>query len=130
MKVLIVEDNSSMRHLMRNIVGEMAEVYECADGAEALPQYEAYQLGGGDWVLMDVRMPQVNGIEATRHLHAAHSEARILIVTNCDDSWLREAARKAGACGYLLKENLDQLPDLLAELLVESNSAGLSTSAR
>lgn len=126
MKVLIVEDNPAMRHLMRNIVGEMAEVYECADGAEALPQYEAHELGGSDWVLMDVRMPQVNGIEATRQLRAVHSEARILIVTNCDDSWLRDTARRAGACGYLLKENLDQLP----ELLVEPNTSGLATSTR
>ena len=41
MKVLIVEDNAAMRHLLRHVIGEMAEVYECADGAEALPQYEA-----------------------------------------------------------------------------------------
>ena len=126
MKVLIVEDNFAMRQLLRHVIGEMAEVYECADGAEALPQYEAHQLGGDDWVLMDVRMPKVNGIEATRQLRAAHDEARVLIVTNCDDSWLRETARRAGACGYLLKENLDQLP----ELLVETNGAGLPTSAR
>ena len=126
MKVLIVEDNFAMRQLLRHVIGEMAEVYECADGAEALPQYEAHQLGGDDWVLMDVRMPIMNGLEATRRLRAAHDEARVLIVTNCDDSWLRETARRAGACGYLLKENLDQLP----ELLVETNGAGLPTSAR
>lgn len=126
MKVLIVEDNAAMRHLLRHVIGEMADVYECADGAEALPQYEAHQLGGGDWVLMDIKMPQVNGIEATRLLCAAHNEARVLIVTNRDDTWLREIALQAGACGYLLKEHLDQLP----ELLVESNTAGLLTSTR
>ncbi len=126
MKVLIVEDDPAMRHLMRNIIGEIAEVYECADGAEALPQYEAHQLGGGDWVLMDIRMPQVNGIETTRRLRAAHNEARVLIVTNRDNIWLRETALRSGACGYLLKENLDQLP----ELLIEPNTAGLPTSTR
>jgi len=115
MKVLIVEDNSTMRHLLRRVIGEMAEVYECADGAEALAQYEAHQLGGGDWVLMDLQMPQVNGIEATRRLRTAHAEARIIIVTHCDDAYLRDAARKAGANGYLLKEDLDQLEGILAE---------------
>lgn len=126
MKVLIVEDNSAMRHLMRNIVGDMAEVYECSDGADALPQYETHQLSGGDWVLMDLKMPRVNGIEATRILCTAHNEARVLIVTNRNDTRLRETALRAGACGYLLKENLDQLP----ELLVEPNTVGLLTSAR
>jgi CheY-like chemotaxis protein len=126
MKVLIVEDNPAMRHLLRQVVGEVAEVYECADGAEAVPQYEVHHLDGTDWVLMDLRMTQVSGLEATRRLRAAHREARVVIVTSYGDARLREAARRAGACGYLLKENLDQLP----ELLIETSTAGLSTSAR
>ena len=113
-KVLIVEDNPAMRHLLRHVVGEAAEIYECTDGAEALPQYEAHQLSGADWVLMDLRMKQINGLEATRKLRAAHGEARVIIVTNYADAHLREAARQAGACGYLLKEDLHQLGALLA----------------
>jgi CheY-like chemotaxis protein len=115
MKVLIVEDNPAMRHLLRHVVGEMAEVYECADGAEALPQYEAHHLGGADWVLMDLRMKHVNGLEATRRLRAAHEEARVIIVTNCADARLREAARQAGAYEYLLKEDLHRLEEMLIE---------------
>jgi CheY-like chemotaxis protein len=114
MKVLIVEDNPAMRHLLRHVAGEWAEVYECADGAEALPSYEAHRLDGADWVLMDVRMKHVNGLEATRRLRAAHAEARVIIVTDYADAHLREAARQAGACGYLLKEDLSQLGSLLA----------------
>jgi CheY-like chemotaxis protein len=114
MKVLIVEDNPAMRHLLRHLVGELAEVYECTDGAEVLAQYEAHQLGGADWVLMDVRMKQVNGLAATRQLRAAHDEARVIIVTDYGDARLREAARQAGACGYLLKADLHQLGALLA----------------
>lgn len=125
MKVLIVENNPAMRHLLRQVVREVAEVYECADGAQALPQYEAHQLGCDDWVLMDVRMPRVNGLEATRQLRAAHHDARVVIVTSHGDTRLRDAARQAGACGYVLKENLDQLPELLTELPVEATAAGL-----
>lgn len=115
MKVLIVENNSAMRHLLRRLIGDAAEVYECTDGAQALPLYEAHQLDGADWVLMDLRMTQVNGLEATRRLRTAHDEARVLIVTSYDDAYLCKAARQAGARGYVLKENLHQLQDLLAE---------------
>jgi DNA-binding NarL/FixJ family response regulator len=125
MKVLIVEDNSAMRYLLRQVIGELAEVYECADGAEVLPLYEALRLDGADWVLMDLRMTQVNGLEATRLLRAAHDEARVVIVTSYGDTRLREAARQAGACGYVLKENLDQLQDML----IETNAAGLHQTA-
>ncbi|HMY73593.1 MAG TPA: response regulator transcription factor [Blastocatellia bacterium] len=115
MRVLIVENNSAMRHLLRQVIGDAAEVYECTDGAEALPLYEAHHLNGADWVLMDLRMARVNGLEATRRLRAAHEDARVLIVTSYSDARLREAARQAGACGYVLKENLHQLQELLAE---------------
>lgn len=125
MKVLIVEDNPAMRHLLRQVIGEVAEVYECADGAEALPLYEANHLDGTDLVLMDLRMTQVSGLEATRRLRAAHNEARVVIVTSFGDARLREAARQAGACGYVLKENLDQLQ----EMLIEPNAARLPQAA-
>ena len=115
MKILIVENNSAMRHLLRQVIGDAAEVYECTDGAEALPLYDAHRLDGADWVLMDLRMSQVNGLEATRRLRAAHDDARVLIVTSYDDTRLREAARQAGARGYVLKENLHQLQELLAD---------------
>lgn len=125
MKVLIVEDNPAMRYLLRQMIGEVAEVYECTDGAEALPQYEANHLDGMDLVLMDLRMTQVNGLEATRRLRAAHNDARVVIVTSFADARLREAARQAGACGYVLKENLDQLQ----EMLVEASTEGLPARA-
>jgi CheY-like chemotaxis protein len=110
MKILIVEDNPAMRHLIRSIVGDLAEVFECTDGDEALPLYEQYH---PDWVLMDIRMRNVSGIEATRNLVAAHREARVVIVTNFNDDRLRETAREAGACAYVLKEDLFSLRRML-----------------
>lgn len=114
MKLLIVEDNPNIRALLRRIVAPLAEaVYECADGAAALTAYRQHALGAADWVLMDIRMPQVNGIEATRQLKAAQPEAHVCIVTQYGDAECRAAAREAGAAGFVEKENLLELWQIL-----------------
>jgi DNA-binding NarL/FixJ family response regulator len=110
MRLLIVEDNANMRRLIGNIVKGIAEVSECDDGAQALA---AYRQNRPDWVLMDIKMAAVNGIQAAREIKAAFPEARIVMVTNYDDAELREAARIAGVSQYLLKENLLEIRRLL-----------------
>jgi two-component system response regulator DegU len=65
---------------------------------------------------MDVRMPQMDGLTATRQIHEAHPSARIVIVTDYDDEDLRSAASEAGASGYALKQNLADLPRIVASL--------------
>lgn len=104
--ILIVEDHEDMRRELKKLLGGVGEIYECSDGSEAFSAYESHQ---PDWVLMDIRMEKMNGIAAARKIKAAHPEARIVIVTGYDDLELREAARRAGACGYVLKENLAAL---------------------
>ena len=111
MKLLIVDDNAAVRRLIRSIVLPFAgEIYECAGGADALSTYLAHR---ADVVLMDIRMSEVDGIEATEQIRAADPEARILIVTDYDDKELRYASLQAGACGYVLKDNLLDLVRLL-----------------
>ena len=107
MSLLIVEDNDLMRQVIRNVVADLAaDIYECRDGSEALPSYAAHHLSAADWVLMDIEMPLMDGITATRQLIAAFPEANVCIVTNYDDAELRETAREAGAAGYVLKDDL------------------------
>ena len=111
MRLLIVEDNYQMRRLIRKIVGEAAEtIYECGDGSEALQAYAAHQ---PDWVLMDIQMKTLDGISASRQIKAAFPDARIVIVTEYDNDDWREEARSAGACEYVLKENLWQVRRIL-----------------
>ena len=69
-----------------------------------------------DFVLMDFAMAEVDGIKATRAITEADPAARIIIVTNYDGADLREAARLAGACGYVLKEDLFEVRRLLEAL--------------
>ena len=111
MTLLIVEDNPAMRRLIRRLVADLAdEIGECGDGVEAEARYAELQ---PDWVLMDIEMPHLDGITATRRIKAAFPAARILIVTNYNDAALRATALAAGACGYVLKENLLTLKDIL-----------------
>lgn len=111
MKLLIVEDNWEMRRLLKRLLaGLAAEIYECDDGGEAA---EVYSRTHPDWVLMDIEMKETDGIAATKLIKAFDPDAKVIIVTNYDEAALREAAHSAGACGYLLKENLLDLNRLL-----------------
>src|SRR5436190_957894 len=114
LNLLIVEDSQPMSDLIRSIISDLAgEITECGDGAEAL---SAYTRCIPDWVLMDIRMKEMDGISATRQIKASYPEANIMIVTDYDGPNMREAARKAGACEYVTKENLlDMRRFLLAQ---------------
>jgi DNA-binding NarL/FixJ family response regulator len=73
------------------------------DGDDAVA---AYGIQRPDWVLMDLQMAGIGGLEATRRILAADSTARVLILTQYDDAHWRAAALAAGACGYVVKDNL------------------------
>ena len=105
-----MEDNPQMRRLIRSLVADLAEaITECADGADVVAIYTAEQFTGADRVLMDLHMPRVGGLEATRLLRAAFPDAQVIIVTQDDNPRSRRAAIQAGACGYVLKDNLLEL---------------------
>jgi CheY-like chemotaxis protein len=111
LNLLIVEDNRAMRSLIKSIISDLAgDVTECADGAGALSAYADCR---PDWVLMDIKMKEMNGISATRQIKAAFPDAKIIIVTDYADTYLQESARSAGACEYVMKENLLEVRRIL-----------------
>jgi CheY-like chemotaxis protein len=102
--VLIVDDDRAIRELIKKVIGDLADGFcECTDGGSALALYEKYHPG---WVLMDLRMQPVDGLTATQQITTAWPSARVLVVTAHNDEDLREAAFRAGAYGYVSKENL------------------------
>ena len=114
MTILIVDDNPGLRRLLRRAVLDTASVvWECLDGSEALAAYADRR---PDLVLMDIRMPGMDGLAATRQIRDFDPKARVLMVTDYDDEDLRKAAREAGACGYALKQNLTELSGLIRSL--------------
>jgi DNA-binding NarL/FixJ family response regulator len=102
-RVLIADDQALVRGGFRSILDgqdDIEIVGEAEDGAEAV---EAAARLRPDVVLMDVRMPGVDGIEATRRIVALGLDARVLVLTTFDvDDYVYEAM-KAGASGFLLK---------------------------
>lgn len=108
-KFLIVDDHAAFRQTLRAFLPD-STVLECADGREVLALYAAER---PDWVLMDIQMPGLDGLTATRRLKEKFPAARIIIVTNHAGEEFRAAARDAGADGFVHKEHLEELPAMV-----------------
>ncbi len=103
-RILLVDDQRLMREGLRTLL-ELENDFEIAgeagDGQAALGAYADLK---PDVVLMDIRMPIMDGVEATRRLRARWPEARIIILTTFDDDASVFEGLRAGAQGYLLKD--------------------------
>ncbi|MBO3094383.1 response regulator transcription factor [Cellulomonas sp. zg-ZUI157] len=123
--VLLVDDQSLLRVGFRMVIEsapDLEVVGEAADGRVALDQVAAL---APDVVLMDIRMPGMDGIEATRHIVADHPASRVLVLTTFDVDDLAFAALRAGASGFLLKS---ARPDELVDA-IRTVAAGTSVVA-
>jgi len=103
-KLLICDDQEVVREGLRAILGGVAGidvVDVVGNGAEALEAVEEHR---PDVVLMDLNMPIMNGIQATRQIRATHPDTGVLVLTTYDaEDWVVDAIR-AGAAGYMLKD--------------------------
>jgi len=104
LRLLIADDHPLFRHGIRellNLVPDIQVVGEATTGEEAIVQAEELH---PDAILMDINMPGVNGIEATRRILHNSPHLRILVVTMFEDDATVFAAMRAGARGYILKD--------------------------
>jgi DNA-binding NarL/FixJ family response regulator len=104
MKILLCDDQAVIRdglEMLLTLEKDFQVVGTAQDGAEAVELAAQKQ---PDLILMDLKMPGTNGIEATRQIHAKFPNMKILVLTTYDDDeWVFDAIR-AGASGYLLKD--------------------------
>jgi len=103
-KVLIADDHVFYREGVRALLGTVPDVEvigEANDGDEAIVQANDLK---PNVILMDLKMPGMNGIDATRRIHETHPDIGVLVITMFDDDDSVFAAMRAGARGYLLKD--------------------------
>jgi CheY-like chemotaxis protein len=126
--VLIVDDSYEMRRAIKSFLAGLADqFYECSDGAQALAAYADHQ---PDWVLMDIKMKETDGLRATALILSAFPQARIVIITNYDDADLQRAAGRAGACAFVTKADLMPLRSLIASAGNSLNAGSQQEAAR
>lgn len=114
--VLIVEDQALMRYTLRNFLWSAfpgLDILEAANGARALELFTAHQ---PSLVLMDVRLPDANGIELARRLKALRPTLKVIVVSNYTGEPYVSDARAAGAQAYVVKDRL--LTDLIPAVAV------------
>jgi DNA-binding NarL/FixJ family response regulator len=104
MKIIICDDQAVVRdglEMLLTLEQDIEVIRTASDGAEAVELVTREQ---PDLVLMDLKMPGMNGIEATRQIRAKFPDVKVLVLTTYDDDeWVFDAIR-AGASGYLLKD--------------------------
>ncbi|MGI9586476.1 MAG: response regulator [Acidimicrobiia bacterium] len=103
-RVLVVDDHKVVRNGLRtfmSVTDDVDLVGEASNGEEAIEQVAAVR---PDVVLMDLKMPVMDGPTAIEHLRSQHPEVHIVALTSYDDASLARRALKAGAIGYLFKD--------------------------
>src|SRR5258707_8441208 len=105
-RILTVDDHPLLREGIAGLVGDQADmslVAEASNGREAIQQFRAHH---PDVTLMDLQMPEMNGLDALIAIRAEFPEAKVIVLTTYTGDVQVLRALKAGARGYLLKNSL------------------------
>jgi DNA-binding NarL/FixJ family response regulator len=125
--VLLVDDQELVRTGFRMVLDAQEGIEVAGEASDGRAALEVLRSTSADVVLMDVRMPKMDGIEATRHICAAPDGPKVIILTTFDLDEYAFSALKAGAAGFLLK---DAGPEQLIEAIhaVSSGDAVVAPS--
>ncbi|MCR4290127.1 MAG: response regulator [Candidatus Scalindua sp.] len=121
-KVLIVDDASVVRLLIKKVLkqGDFDIVGEAVNGVDALEKYKEFK---PDIVTMDITMPEVDGIQATKDIIAFDADAKIVMLSGIDQKEMLWQAIKAGAASYIVKPfEKDRILSTLNEVINSNNS--------
>lgn len=104
-RVLVVDDHAILRDGIRSLLERQQDIVVVGEAGTGAGALELAVTQAPDIVLMDLAMPGMDGLEATRRLRALHPEIKVLILTQHDDREYIAPALQAGAAGYVLKRS-------------------------
>ena len=122
-RILLAEDQAMVRHGLKMMIesdNEMRVTGEAGNGKEAVKLCETHAF---DIIVLDIRMPEMNGLEAARMIRARWPQSKVLMLTTFNDDQYALEALKVGANGYMLK---DAEPEALIRSIRSCLSGGLS----
>jgi DNA-binding NarL/FixJ family response regulator len=103
LKILIADDHQSVRVLLRNILESVPNWKVCGEASDGTAVIASVRSLHPDVIVMDLMMPECNGLEATRELLRSEPEARVVLTTLHEFPSFAEEARRVGACGCFFK---------------------------
>ena len=116
MLVQIVDDNKKFRETLLRFITPIAdEIIECGNGKEAV---EAYAEHLPDFVLMDIKMPEMDGITAAKIIVERFPDARIILITDLNGPLFLKEGKRAGALAYFSKENLEEVKEFITNSII------------
>jgi two-component system response regulator NreC len=105
LRILLADDHVTVRHGLKLLIDSQPDMHVAAEASDGAAAVELTSTTAPDVVVMDVSMPGMNGLMATRKLRHAHPDLAIIMLTrHSDDAYLQELLR-AGASGYVLKQS-------------------------
>jgi len=114
LRILIVDDHGAVRHAIRSLLESRSDYFVCGEAVDGVDAVEKTKQLRPDVVLMDISMPRMDGLEATRILRREFPESDVIIVTQNDPSVARQQAAGVNAQGFIAKADLAQ--DLLLKI--------------
>ena len=111
-RILVVDDNEPVRRSIQSLLGSRKGWFVCGEAADGLQAVAEAKSLRPDLIIMDVSMPNMNGLEATRVILREVRESRILIISQNDPAIVRRQAIEAHAHGFIEKSNIHR--DLIA----------------
>jgi len=103
-RVLVVDDHALLRTGVANIINQEADLHVVAEAENGAEAVEAYKRHRPDVTLLDLRMPEMEGVEAVRRIREHDARARVIVLTTYDTDDEISRALKAGAKAYVLKD--------------------------
>src|SRR6266704_2391276 len=102
--ILIVDDHPMMRQGLHQLISNEPDLTVCAEAENARQAVEAIAAAKPDLVLADITLPDKNGIELIKDLHALHPGLPVLVISMHDESLFAERVLRAGGRGYIMKQ--------------------------